>query len=185
MLVRDDRIRARDRAYYHRTIERQRAQARAHYARHRAARLAYAKSYNERERPRRATYIKAYYAKHREELKAKRIARGVRHPERAVVRARAWSAAHPDATSANQARYRARKQTADGDYTGAEWAALLVRFEGCCGYCGERKPLTADHRTPLSRGGSHRIDNIIPACRNCNSRKRHLTESEFRARLAA
>jgi len=45
--------------------------------------------------------------------------------------------------------------------------------------------LHADHRTPLARGGSNAIDNILPACAPCNLRKSRMTEPEFRARLAA
>jgi hypothetical protein len=37
----------------------------------------------------------------------------------------------------------------------------------------------------LARGGTNYIENILPACRRCNTRKRLLTEEEFRARLAA
>jgi hypothetical protein len=40
-----------------------------------------------------------------------------------------------------------------------------------------------DHRIPLSRGGRHEIDNVIPACKPCNSRKHIRTEDEFRAFL--
>ena len=42
-----------------------------------------------------------------------------------------------------------------------------------------------DHRTPLERGGTNEIANILPACVRCNLRKHLMTEDEFRARLAA
>jgi 5-methylcytosine-specific restriction endonuclease McrA len=31
--------------------------------------------------------------------------------------------------------------------------------------------LTQDHVTAVSRGGEHSADNVVPACRSCNSRK--------------
>lgn len=40
-----------------------------------------------------------------------------------------------------------------------------------CQYCGARAE-SIDHVTPRSRGGSHTWDNVVAACRLCNSRKR-------------
>jgi 5-methylcytosine-specific restriction endonuclease McrA len=52
------------------------------------------------------------------------------------------------------------------------WAALLTYFGGHCAYCGRAMDLpTKDHITPLSRGGAHTEDNIIPACGSCNAKK--------------
>ena len=51
-----------------------------------------------------------------------------------------------------------------------------------CAYCQclfmEENPPTIDHIVPLSRGGTHTIDNVVLACKSCNSRKsnRLLTE---------
>lgn len=39
-----------------------------------------------------------------------------------------------------------------------------------CFYCGEAGG-TIDHVIPLSRGGSHAIGNLVPACRTCNLSK--------------
>jgi 5-methylcytosine-specific restriction endonuclease McrA len=58
--------------------------------------------------------------------------------------------------------------------------ALLAHHAGACAYCGSRILIEIDHRTPLTRGGSNLIDNILPACRRCNRRKRTMTEEEFR-----
>lgn len=53
--------------------------------------------------------------------------------------------------------------------------AVLVRDGFCCQYCGRRAPdvaLEVDHRTPRSRGGSNRADNLVTACFDCNRGKR-------------
>jgi 5-methylcytosine-specific restriction endonuclease McrA len=39
--------------------------------------------------------------------------------------------------------------------------------------------LHLDHATPLSRGGDHSIDNLVPACGECNLKKGTKTMDEF------
>lgn len=80
---------------------------------------------------------------------------------------------------------RAKHMGAGGVHTAEEWAALVAEYNGCCAYCGDSMaPMTRDHRTPLARGGSNDIKNILPSCGACNSAKNALTEDEFRRRLA-
>jgi hypothetical protein len=62
-----------------------------------------------------------------------------------------------------------------------QWQQLL-QFHPFCHYCGEpltARTATADHRIPMSKGGTHQIENIIPACHRCNSAKSNLPEYEF------
>lgn len=47
-----------------------------------------------------------------------------------------------------------------------------------CVYCGNTKYLTLDHLVPLSRGGSNDEENLVTACRPCNSKKRDRTPEE-------
>lgn len=37
-----------------------------------------------------------------------------------------------------------------------------------CTYCGGHAN-TADHVIPVSKGGGHSLDNLVPACTTCNS----------------
>lgn len=54
--------------------------------------------------------------------------------------------------------------------------------KGICYYCGRRVPpeeLTMDHRIPLSQGGTSSRENIVPACKECNTKKKYFTPWEW------
>jgi 5-methylcytosine-specific restriction endonuclease McrA len=91
--------------------------------------------------------------------------------------------AHREQNLVREANRRARLVGAPGAFTLAEWERLC--FEHCyvCAYCGAWTTLTADHRISLLRGGTNTIDNILPACASCNSRKGTMSEEEFRRML--
>jgi len=53
---------------------------------------------------------------------------------------------------------------------------------GVCYYCGRtvgRTRLTMDHVVPLSRGGRSTKGNIVPACKECNNKKKYLLPIEW------
>lgn len=82
-------------------------------------------------------------------------------------------------------RRRARALGNGGSHTTREWIEKCALLGNVCIYCGEARPLTRDHKVPLSRGGTDDIGNITPACRSCNTRKGTLTAPEFIALRAA
>src|SRR5262245_2478692 len=50
------------------------------------------------------------------------------------------------------------------------------RSTGVCHYCGNHFPpqaLTMDHVVPLVRGGRSTKGNVVPACAECNHKKKH------------
>lgn len=47
---------------------------------------------------------------------------------------------------------------------------VLLRDQGRCQYCGARAD-SVDHVIPKSRGGQHIWENVVAACRPCNTRK--------------
>jgi len=54
--------------------------------------------------------------------------------------------------------------------------------KGVCHYCGQPTPardLTMDHIVPLARGGRSTKGNLVPACKDCNNRKKHLLPMEW------
>jgi 5-methylcytosine-specific restriction endonuclease McrA len=57
------------------------------------------------------------------------------------------------------------------DLSEVQWTALKAAWGGCA-YCGATgKPLQRDCVLALSRGGRYTLDNIVPACRSCNTSK--------------
>lgn len=56
------------------------------------------------------------------------------------------------------------------------------RAEGICHYCKRKfdpETLTMDHLVPLARGGKTTRGNVVPCCKECNSRKKYLLPIEW------
>jgi 5-methylcytosine-specific restriction endonuclease McrA len=73
--------------------------------------------------------------------------------------------------------------------TKEEWAAICARFandcdETICAYCKSRLADTIDHVVPIARGGRDAPDNVVPACKSCNSSKNAKLLSEWRQTAA-
>ncbi len=60
--------------------------------------------------------------------------------------------------------------------------AVFVRDEFECQYCG-RPAENVDHVIPKSRGGGHTWDNVVAACRPCNSSKENRTPGDVGLKL--
>jgi hypothetical protein len=79
-------------------------------------------------------------------------------------------------------------------YQGSKWItrerrlALYIRDGMGCAYCGlgieDGAMLTLDHLTPHCQGGKNTSDNLITACRTCNSARGDRTLEEFADRVA-
>jgi 5-methylcytosine-specific restriction endonuclease McrA len=61
--------------------------------------------------------------------------------------------------------------------------AVFARDEWACQYCGATAE-NLDHVIPRSRGGTHTWDNVVAACRRCNSRKENRLIEDAGLRLA-
>jgi hypothetical protein len=57
---------------------------------------------------------------------------------------------------------------------------IFKRDNHQCQYCGTHEDLTLDHVMPKSRGGKSSWDNLVTACRGCNSKKGDFTPEEAR-----
>ena len=76
---------------------------------------------------------------------------------------------------------RGRLDDGDCTLTHQDWDNILARFGNHCVYCGVLcEILEQDHVVPLSRGGKHILENVVPACRSCNARKNDALLSEWK-----
>lgn len=95
--------------------------------------------------------------------------------EKCIALAGAWAKANPDKVAVRRQKRRVEKYgntQIDRLLTATEWTETKEYFDHRCAYCGRQpEKLTIDHIVPLSRGGAHTKENIVPACRSCNSSK--------------
>lgn len=98
------------------------------------------------------------------------------HPDIAEKRWEDWYAANPEKMTEKRRRSdnarRSRKASVPNTLTREQWEAIKQAYGGRCAYCGERRErLTQDHVIPISKQGGTVAENIVPACRRCNSIK--------------
>lgn len=62
---------------------------------------------------------------------------------------------------------------------------ILLRNNYTCQYCGsqDRKSMTVDHVIPKSMGGKSTWENLVCACKDCNSKKRSKLAHEVQMKL--
>lgn len=56
------------------------------------------------------------------------------------------------------------------------------RSSGACHYCQNTFPpkeLTMDHVVPIARGGKSEKFNVVPCCKDCNTKKKQLLPIEW------
>ena len=61
------------------------------------------------------------------------------------------------------------------------------KCNGHCAYCGcelKYKDMQVDHILAVGRGGGNELENLLPACRQCNYDKHEKTIEGFRKRIS-
>lgn len=89
---------------------------------------------------------------------------------RASAQAAAWNKANPEKRREIVTRRRLAARGISAEKI--DRAAIFARDGYCCHICGKHVPRserTLDHLVPLSKGGTHRADNVRLAHHRCNS----------------
>jgi hypothetical protein len=177
------------------------AQRREHYQKNKGKILAEAKQYRDAHKEQLSEYFRAYHKAHKEVRQDRAREHYQRNRDRHLALAKAWrnnnkegmreyhkryDKEHPETHRTAKRNYKARKKQAQGSFTKQQWLDKCCFHGWRCIYC--RASLTpetvhAEHRKPLSRGGSNWIANVAPACVPCNLSKNNKSESEYRQTL--
>ncbi len=140
--------------------------------------------------------IKAWKAAEYQRLKTRGVKRKY-SPEasaRAVQRAMAWKRRNPVAVKTINARWkrenshlvvessaRRRALILKADALNCANRVAVIKASHECHWCGcdITGRATVDHVIPLTRGGAHEPDNLVPACLSCNCSKGNKLVSEW------
>jgi len=66
-------------------------------------------------------------------------------------------------------------------FTEKDWLSTKEYFSNKCAYCEADTYLHMEHAIPINRDtlGEHRLGNLVPSCKRCNSNKHHRDYREF------
>jgi 5-methylcytosine-specific restriction endonuclease McrA len=100
----------------------------------------------------------------------RRYATDPEYRRRVRASARQFRVDHPEYYRAAAKVRRARMAGVKCTLSEEETRELFDEYEGRCAYCGD-PATTIDHVVPISKGGAHSKENVVPACKPCNSSK--------------
>lgn len=114
---------------------------------------------------------KKYYEENKETLNDLRKKYYKENKKDVLNRVKLYRKKHKDKYSFMNGRRRARKLALPSTLIFEQWNQIKEHFNNKCCYCGRELPLEQEHFIPLSKGGEYTINNIVPACKSCNSSK--------------
>ena len=135
------------------------------------------KEYHQKNREQIREYRKVYYEKNKEYFK--KTVKKCRKENKEHFREYSKRYLKTDNGKAAAQRGRFKRKTRERNIintlTAQEWLDILEKYNYRCAYCGvefdcENLP-AKDHVIPISKGGDNTKENIVPACRSCNSKK--------------
>lgn len=160
---------------------------------HKAERTAYDTTYRMSHKEKLKEKGSKYRATHKAEISVSGIKYYLAHQDQIAIKWHEWCITHQaeivsyrknhiEANELHNAKRRALKydNTPINELlTETQWKTLLAKYNGHCAYCDKEAKLTLDHVIPLSKGGKHSIDNVVPACLHCNSSKGARTPEQW------
>ena len=115
-------------------------------------------AYRDRTKPQKKDYDKKY---------------AIDNSSKKVENAQEWAKSNPERRRAISHNYDARRrvQVKDG-VSSQDLAAWVIDQSKVCYWCGvDCEKYHIDHYKPLSKGGTHDIDNMVISCPTCNLKK--------------
>lgn len=131
-------------------------------------------------------YAKEYVVKNKEQRQLYTRAWSLNNKDKTLKSCKKYRDAHKDKRTDYNKQYikthlenfriykqirKAQIRSLPATLTKTQWFEIKQYFNEKCAYCGEKLPLAQDHFLALSKGGEYSKNNIIPACKVCNSSK--------------
>ena len=120
---------------------------------------------------------KQWYLDHKKQYKQWNKQYRLDHPEQIKQYSKQYRQT-PEGKATRQrekTKRRANEKEIINTLTTQEWEDILKKYKFRCAYCGKEFTLfdreTKDHIIPISKGGDNTKENIVLACRSCNSKK--------------
>ena len=117
-------------------------------------------------------HSRKYYQENKAEIAIKRLARWERDKKKEIKKQKAYTREHLEEFRVYNHNRRSLKQKLQSTFTVKQWEQVKLYFSNHCAYCGKEDILHQEHFVSLSKGGEYTHNNIIPACKSCNSSKR-------------
>lgn len=123
----------------------------------------------------------AYEAANAEQIASAEAAKRAAAIQRKREYMRRWRRDNPIKQAAQSRTKKARRRNAPGRHTAADVLAIGDRQNWRCAWCATdcRKAYHVDHIIPLAKGGSNWPDNLCIACPPCNMSKKDKPPHEF------
>ena len=170
-------IRRYHKEYREEIIEKRKGYFKKYWLKNREKGLAYSREYYKNNLEKEKEYQRQYYDKNREKMLAYSKKYREEHKEYYDEKIRTWSKTEKGKLRSQRGctKRRAREREMINTLTAKEWADTLETYNYRCAYCGVEfnceLPPTKDHVIPISKGGHNIKENVVPACKSCNSRK--------------
>lgn len=112
-----------------------------------------------------------YYKKNKEKVLERTSKYRQANKELHKKRVSSWAKRNREKLAVAYQKRKSKSMSLPSTLTTEQWNETKEYFNNRCAYCGKEKTLAQEHFIALSKGGGYTKENIIPACRNCNSSK--------------
>lgn len=129
------------------------------------------KKYRKENASRAAETGKRWQENNKERLLATRRKWNQENKQRKAELNRRWCEQNPEKRLNSGQRRRTMRRDLPATMTTEQWEFAVKQFDNKCAYCRQKVKLTQDHVIPVSQGGYHTRQNIVPACSFCNASK--------------
>lgn len=129
------------------------------------------KEYREKNKEKIAAKRHEYYLKNKKRLDELNKENRIKNKDKHNEYSKKWAKNNLEKMRISNHKRRARIKKLSSTLTSRQWEQIKKSFNYECAYCGQVLPLEQEHFIPITKQGEYTHNNIIPACKSCNSSK--------------